>query len=426
MNNLRWLIHEELIKNLTPVDKNTTIEKSGIPMTYDETKLYIDSSEAHSLVIGTTGSGKTQSTLLPQARLSIRAGETIIVNDVKGEIKELLTEDLNKYGYDTIVINLADPTNSNFYNPLKMPYDLYKNGNKDQAMELLENIAYYLLSEKKSPNSDPFWENSAINYFTGLALYLFDKSNEEVTINSILNLSTEISSSKEKLEMIKADIEKNPSVNMNLTGILQAPVETRGSIISVFSQKIKLYVSRENLSNMMSKTDFDMIKAINGKTAIFIISGTAQYASSLIPLIINELYYCVDMFGNKEKRVNILLDEFGRLKAMKDIITIINNSRSINVKLTLFIMSFLELKNTYGDEVTELIKISCGNIIYLLASDIETLDEISKMCGYEKTGNRLITPEELKLLDKFEAIILVPRLLPIKTKLIADYLIEWN
>ena len=426
MNNLRWLIHEELIKNLTPVDKNTTIEKSGIPMTYDENKLYIDNSEAHSLVIGTTGSGKTQSTLLPQARLSIRAGETIIVNDVKGEIKESLSEDLNKYGYDTIVINLADPTNSNFYNPLKMPYDLYKNGNKDQAMELLENIAYYLLSEKKSPNSDPFWENSAINYFTGLALYLFDKSNEEVTINSILNLSTEISSSKERLEMIKADIEKNPSVNMNLTGILQAPVETRGSIISVFSQKIKLYVSRENLSNMMSKTDFDMIKAINGKTAIFIISGTAQYASSLIPLIINELYYCVDMFGNKEKRVNILLDEFGRLKAMKDIITIINNSRSINVKLTLFIMSFLELKNTYGDEVTELIKISCGNIIYLLASDIETLDEISKMCGYEKTGNRLITPEELKLLDKFEAIILVPRLLPIKTKLIADYLIEWN
>ena len=48
------------------------------------------------------------------------------------------------------------------------------------------------------------------------------------------------------------------------------------------------------------------------------------------------------------------------------------------------------------------------------------------MCGYEKNGNRLITPEELKLLDKFEAIILVSRLLPIKTKLVVDYLIKWN
>ena len=426
MNNLRWLIHEELIKNLTPIDKETTIEKSGIPMTYDDTKLYIDNSEVNSLVIGTTGSGKTQSTLLPQARLSIRAGETIVVNDIKGEIKELLTEDLNKHGYNTIVINLGDPTNSNFYNPLKMPHDLYKNGNRDQAMELLENIAYYLLSEKKSNNSDPFWENSAINYFTGLALYLFEKSNEEVTLNSILDLSTEINSSKEKLEAIKSEIANNQSANINLIGILQAPVETRGSIISVFSQKIKLYVSRQNLSNMMSKTDFDMIEAINGKTAIFIVSGTAQYASSLISLIINQIYYCIDIYGNKKKRVNVLLDEFGKMKAMKDIISIINNSRSINIKLTLFIMSFLELKNAYGDELTELIKISCSNIIYLLANDIETLDEISKMCGYEKTGNRLITPEELKLLDKFEAIILVPRLLPIKTKLIADYLIEWD
>ena len=87
---------------------------------------------------------------------------------------------------------------------------------------------------------------------------------------------------------------------------------------------------------------------------------------------------------------------------------------------------FLELNNAYGTEVTELIKISCGNIIYLLANDIETLDEISKMCGNEKDGSRLITPEELKLLKQFEAIILMPRILPIKTKLLPDYLIEWQ
>ena len=66
-------------------------------MMYDENNLYIKDDEAHTLVIGSTGSGKTQSTLLPQARLAIRAGETLIVNDVKGEIKKVLADDLDKY-----------------------------------------------------------------------------------------------------------------------------------------------------------------------------------------------------------------------------------------------------------------------------------------------------------------------------------------
>ena len=37
-----------------------------------------------------------------------------------------------------------------------------------------------------------------------------------------------------------------------------APNETKGSIISVFKQKVKLFSSRENLSEMLAYSDFDM------------------------------------------------------------------------------------------------------------------------------------------------------------------------
>ena len=70
-----------------------------------------------------------------------------------------------------------------------------------------------------------------------------------------------------------------------------------------------------------------------------------------------------------------------------------------------------------------------GNIIYLLANDMETLQEISALCGQTLTENRiepLITKEELKLLNNFEAIILMPRIYPIKTKLLPDYKIDWT
>ena len=70
-----------------------------------------------------------------------------------------------------------------------------------------------------------------------------------------------------------------------------------------------------------------------------------------------------------------------------------------------------------------------GNIVYLLANDTETLEDISKLCGNQQTEKGiepLITVEDLKLLNNFEAVILIPRINPIKSKLLPDYQIDWK
>lgn len=92
----RWATVEELKSKLTPVSYDSEIKKSGIPMMYDENNLYIKDDEAHTLVIGSTGSGKTQSTMLPQLRLAVKAQESFIVHDVKGEIYDILSGELKK------------------------------------------------------------------------------------------------------------------------------------------------------------------------------------------------------------------------------------------------------------------------------------------------------------------------------------------
>ena len=68
-----------------------------------------------------------------------------------------------------------------------------------------------------------------------------------------------------------------------------------------------------------------------------------------------------------------------------------------------------------------------GNIVYLLTNDIETLIEISKMCGMKKVKDNfepLISVEELN--SMFEDIVLIPRINPVRTKLILDYNIDWK
>ena len=104
-------------------------------------------------------------------------------------------------------------------------------------------------------------------------------------------------------------------------------------------------------------------------------------------------------------------------------------ARGYNIKFSIFIGSLLELRNTYGTKGAEVLKFVFGNIIYLLANDTETLENISKLCGSQQTergSEPLISVEDLKLLNSFEAVILIPRIYPIKTKLLPDYKIDWK
>ena len=79
MTYARWATKEEIISKLTPVNNNTEVRKVGTPITYDDNYLYISDKEAHSIVIGCTGSGKTQSTILPTLRLAMMAKEPFVM-----------------------------------------------------------------------------------------------------------------------------------------------------------------------------------------------------------------------------------------------------------------------------------------------------------------------------------------------------------
>ena len=426
MSNARWATKEEVAKRLDAVDFKNGVANAGIPVAFDENYLYIDSKEAHSMIIGSTGSGKTQTTILPMIKLSMMAGESVVINDPKGELYERCAENFKRRGYNVLALNFEDARYGNTWNPLRVAYDLYNSDKRDKAIKSLEDIGYYLFYDAKEKDSDPFWINSTINYFVGLALYLFENADvDEANLCSIFQLSNYLNKDNNGKEFIDK-LDQNSLIYMNLVGTLKAPAETKGSILSVFTQKIKKYLSREDLTNMLCSSDFDINKIGVEPTALFIVSGISNYCNNLIPLLINQIIDAVDNYGTKEKNINILLDEFDSMVPIRDFSRMIEYCRSIKVRIVITIRSYIHLCNMYSKQDAEILKMCFGNLIYLLSDDIYTLEEISKYCGTKDNGEPLISIEDLKTIEIFEGLVLMPRTMPFKTRFLPDFKIDYG
>ena len=190
MSYSEWSTREAMQKKAAAVNLDTGVKKSGLPVMYDDKYLYIDTSEAHNLLIGSTGSGKTQTVILPLLKLAMMAEESIVINDPKGEIFGRTAQKLEDEGYKNIVIDFEDSRMGNSWNPLTLAYKQFKEGNSDKAIELIEDLGYYLIADTQRQETDPFWTNSTINYFTGLVLYLFKNAkDEEINLNSVAKLA---------------------------------------------------------------------------------------------------------------------------------------------------------------------------------------------------------------------------------------------
>ena len=440
----RWAKEREIKEELEQVEiKQPRSKAAGVPLILNDKEMWVDNSEYHSLVIGATGSGKTQTVILPQVHSLAKARESMIITDPKGEIYEKTSNMLRAKGYEILLLNFRDPQNGSSWNPMTLPYQMYKSGNQDKAIELLDDLALNILYDDSNKNQDPFWEKTSADYFSGVALGLFeDGKEEEININSI-SLATTVG--EEKFggstyikEYFNAKDPASPAA-VDASSTIMAPNETKGSILSVFKQKVKLFASRENLSEMLSHSDINLESIGERPTAVFIvIQDEKKTYHSLVTIFLKQVYETLIASAQKHGgklpiRTNFLLDEFANMPPLKDVTTMITAARSRRIRFTMIIQNFAQLDSVYGKEEAETIRGNCGNIIYLITTELKALEEISKMCGEVKSkkddktaSTPLVTVSDLQRMKQFEVIILRMRKQPFKTKFTPYFKLDWG
>ena len=354
---------------------------------------------------------------------------------------------LKEKGYNIILLNFRNPQRGNAWNPLTLPYRLYKSGNQDKAIELLDDLALNILYEENNGNADPFWEKTSADYFSGLALGMFEDTTEDkININSI-NMMAEvgedrIGASNYIKEYFKSKGELSPAY-IAAASCINAPNETRGGIMSTFRTKTRIFSSQVGLSEMLSYSDFDIRDIGKEKTAVFLkVHDEKTTYHALATIFVKQAYEALISVAQTcpglklPYRTNFILDEFANMPALKDVGTMITASRSRNIRFSFAIQNFSQLNQGYGKEVAETIKGNCGNFVYIMSTELAALEEISKLLGDKKPEEKKDKPSEpirplfsvsdLQALKENEVIFNRFRSMPFKTKLTPNWKIDWG
>ena len=298
------------------------IKEAGFPVSFsnDLKTIYFDRETPHYVYLGSTGSGKSVTAVIPTCSFIAHAKKkrSVFITDPKGEIFNTTSQMFRNNGYKIITIDFRHPelsTKINILEPIineyekyieyEKEYDITKNieiGNKAmgalaETNRLISSLATMVMTDKVEAK-DPFWNNSAKNLLEGLiGLFLEEyKDNkikrEQITMTSIRkfqNSSMETKNFKKFKEYINLKPYGSKSKDA-LISILSASDNTYKSITAVFGEKMNIY-DDINVTNVTSISEFELNVLGKEPTALYVIvPDEDKVYYTLVTIIVGLLY----------------------------------------------------------------------------------------------------------------------------------------
>ena len=416
----RWATVKEIKKNFRK-EKVDNIQESGFPVYFSKNNkiVWFDMNTPHYIFLGSTGSGKSATAVIPECSFiaTAKKKKSVFITDPKGEIFSTTSQMFQDEGYKVLTLDFRNPSLSNHLNilePIIKEYEEFTNNeklvklsdNENDKMKYQNNAIEHLAECNQLINSvstmimaddtakEAFWNNSASDLLYGLiALFLEDYADgkikrEQITLSSIKKFQNSSMANK-NLKVLIRYVERKPyglKSKDKLIPIITTSENTYKSITSIFNERMTLF-DDINVENIASTSDFDF--DILGKTPTVLyccVPDETKIYYSLISIIVSLIYKRLVLLCNNETSKRLpcelvfLLDEFANTPPLSDIETMVSVARSRGMNFQFFLQSFAQLDNLYGKEVSQIIQDNCG-LAYLKTNTQETAEAISKRLG---------------------------------------------
>lgn len=142
-----------------------SFDSGGVIVNYEREnnieKIYYIDDNIHLLIVGSSGSGKSRSIIIPTITMIGLAGENLFISDVKGELYLYTAEKLKELGYDVISIDFINFLKSNWYNYLDIVINAVEADDIPLAESLVNDIVNVLV--ETNDKTEPIWKNGEMS-----------------------------------------------------------------------------------------------------------------------------------------------------------------------------------------------------------------------------------------------------------------------
>lgn len=404
------------------------------------------------VVVASSGKFKTTSVVVPNL---LSGGANKIVLDVKGELMRDYGLYLKEKGYTIRCLNLKYPEQSDRYNPFE-----YIETEED-IIKLIANIQKSI-TPPDAMKGEPFWDDGVALYLQSLFYYEWwyaEKEGRTKEFNNVLilvnleaqkDLSKPVEKGKQPVTMLQTKMDEladedspdNPAVR-DYRKLKDGAAETVRSIIIITNTKLKLCETKA-LKRIFEEDDMHLKEFATGvggtlekpnknKLIIFLCVDDSDQSynfvcSMLYSQALTILMRMADnnLGGSLPIPLELWLDEFYAGARPADCAQLMGVIRSRNISMIPILQSVSQLKDLYQGEKAEIIHDNCPIFWFGGCGQgaIETQKAISELLGkatvdiasdgsngnnrsnnYQKAGRELMTPAEVKNMNKHNCIV---------------------
>lgn len=404
------------------------------------------------VVVASSGKFKTTSVVVPNL---LEGGANKVILDVKGEIMKKYGLYLIEKGFTVRCLNLKYPQLSDRYNPCK-----YLETEED-IIKLIANI-HKSLDKPDAMKGDQFWDDGVDFYLQSIFYYEWyqsKKDNRKALFNNVLSLVNDeakidetipvekgqkpITELQKKMDALaKEDSPDNPAVR-DYRKLKNGATETVRSILIITNAKLKLCQTKAlkrifeeddmNIKEFATGVGGTLEKPTKNKLIIFLcVDDSDQSYNFVCSMLYSQASTILmrmadnDFDGKLPIPLEMWLDEFYAGARPADCAQLMGVIRSRNISMIPILQSVSQLKDLYQGDKAEIIHDNvpifwfggCGQ------GAIETQKAISELLGkstvdissdgyngnnrsnnYQKTGRELMTPAEVKNMDKHNCVV---------------------
>lgn len=369
-------------------------------------KIYHITKDLHALIIGATRSGKTRCIVIQTIIDLILAGENVVVPDLKGELRDYTEDVAKKYGYEVIGIDFIHPYQSKRRNFLEPVIKALQRNDISRAIEETWSLVSQLVGEPPE-NGEKLWNNGeAATLAASIMAVCYDNQDhpEYQNLTNVFYFITEMCSDYRGALPLQFYIDSLPEehpAKILLAATKVAAMRTRSSFYVSAIMTLKL-LTIPAINQMTNASDFNIEKLIDEGKKVIIYLGLPARDKTYFPLAslflrqISDLidYVADEKYGGRVPvRWNFIDEEMGNFTKITNMRQQSSFGTGKGIRHFMFIQSYAQLDDVYGEKVSQIIQDNADIKIYLRSPNPTTKKKISEDLGnyttrsYSKSNN---------------------------------------